>query len=353
MCKELGKDSLDDDETREAYRRAAADKRAKAMPGNASAPAAPEGGAPKPAADAAIALDEAAITTKAREGYVLAVDHVTVVAATQLATDAAAAVHALFAARDIVADKVGLIALDGADAPKNVEAIYRKACDILKIEHATVAADALPAFYKAATAATVTTDAAPAAPFNVVSLIPAPRQHPQRLSHMSLTRNGFQSFVNTNNPPGNIGDFASMNPRAVVVAGPGALKVGSGRHRRLLRSRQSHDSGSRRAISRAAGILGFVANETQALITAFLGQSNLVLTRPATRSRCTRTATFWTVVAGRPVTVGATIYAVAATGQPTTDDASGANYDTGFKAVTAAPATRPPSRARSPPIPAC
>jgi hypothetical protein len=175
MCKELGKDSLDDDETREAYRRAAADKRAKdAQPGNASAPAAPEGGAPKPAADAALALDEAAITAKAREGYVLAVDHVTVTAATQLAADAATAVHALYTARDTVAEKVGLIALDGADAPKNVEAIYRKACDILKIEHAAVAADALPAFYKATvTAAALATDMAPAKPFDVLSVIPA------------------------------------------------------------------------------------------------------------------------------------------------------------------------------------
>ncbi len=180
MCKELGKDSLDDDETREAYRRAAADKRAKdAVPGNASAPNAPDGGAPKPAADAAIvpvvvALDEAAITTKAREGYVLAVDHVTVTAATQLATDAAAAVHALYTARDLVADKVGVIALDGADAPKSVEAIYRAALGILKVDVPdTVTADALPAFYTAAiTPATVTNDAAPAKPFNVIDFIP-------------------------------------------------------------------------------------------------------------------------------------------------------------------------------------
>jgi hypothetical protein len=149
------------------------------VPGNANAPAQAEGGAPKPTADAAIvpvvvALDEAAITTKAREGYVLAVDHVTVAAATQLATDAAAAVHALYTARDLVADKVGVIALDGANAPKSVEAIYRAALGILKVDvPATVTADALPAFYTAAiTPATVTSDAAPAAPFNVISLIP-------------------------------------------------------------------------------------------------------------------------------------------------------------------------------------
>lgn len=153
---------------------------------------------------------------------------------------------------------------------------------------------------------------------------------------MSLTRTGFQSFVNTNNPPGNIGDFASMNPRAVAVAGPGALKVGTGVTVGYF-ARGNGTTGLAQGDLTGAGVLGFVSNELQALITAFLGQSNRVLTAGYPVTLYTH-GDFWTVVAGRPVAVGDTIYAVAATGEPTTDAASGANYDTGFKAATAAPA---------------
>ncbi len=153
---------------------------------------------------------------------------------------------------------------------------------------------------------------------------------------MSLTRNGFQSFVNTNNPPGNIGDFASMNPRAVVLAGPGALKVGTGVTVGYF-ARADLDTGLAQGSLSGSGIIGFVANETQALITAFLGQSNRVLTAGYPVTLYTH-GDFWTLVAGGAVTVGATIYAVLATGEPTVDSASAANPDTGFIAATAAPA---------------
>jgi hypothetical protein len=154
---------------------------------------------------------------------------------------------------------------------------------------------------------------------------------------MSLTRTGFQSFVNTNNPPGNIGDFASMNPRAVVLAGPGALKVGSGVTVGYFARADLSTGLAEGVVSPGSGIIGFVANETQALITAFLGQSNRVLTSGYPVTLYTH-GDFWTLVAGGAVTIGATIYAVAATGQPTVDSASAANPDTGFIAATAAPA---------------
>jgi hypothetical protein len=163
--KELGKDSLDDDETREAYRRAAADKRK----ANDSKPA-------QDAVAAPIALDEAAITIKAREGYLLATD-------AQIALDAAivtaraegaASAKALFAARDRVSDKAGLIALDGDTAPTTVEGVYRAALTVLKISHEGVAADALPALYDAA--GTPAQDAAPVFSHdNVLDIIPALR----------------------------------------------------------------------------------------------------------------------------------------------------------------------------------
>lgn len=153
---------------------------------------------------------------------------------------------------------------------------------------------------------------------------------------MSLTRTGFQSFVNTGNPPGNIGDFASMNPRAAVVAGPGALKAGTGVTVGYF-ARANLTTGLAQGDVSGSGILGFVANELQTVITTFLAGDRLVVQAGFDVTLYTH-GDFWTVVAGLPVTVGATIYAVAATGQPTTDDASAANPDTGFKAVTASPA---------------
>jgi hypothetical protein len=153
---------------------------------------------------------------------------------------------------------------------------------------------------------------------------------------MSVTRNGFQSFVNTLNPPGNVGDFASMNPRAVVNAGPGQLKAGTGVTVGYF-ARADLTTGLAEGDLNGAGIIGFVANELQTVITAFLGQDRLVVQGGFPVTLYTH-GDFWADVAGGAVTVGATIYAVLATGQPTVDSASAANPDTGFIAVTAAPA---------------
>lgn len=150
---------------------------------------------------------------------------------------------------------------------------------------------------------------------------------------MSLTRNGFQSFVNTNNPPGNIGDFASMNPRAVVPAGPNALKAGAGVTVGYF-AMANLDTGLATGDCSGSGILGFVANELQTVITAFLGQDRLVVQAGFPVTLYSH-GDFWTLVAGA-VTVGAAIYATAATGEPTVT--SSGNVATGFIAVTAAPA---------------
>lgn len=155
---------------------------------------------------------------------------------------------------------------------------------------------------------------------------------------MSLTRNGFQSFVNTANPPGNVGDFATMNPRACVPVGPGALKAGSGVTVGYFARADLSTGLAEGVVSPGAGILGFVANELQTVITAFLGQNRMVVQAGFPVTLYSH-GDFWAAVAGGAVTVGATIYAVAATGEPTVDSASAANPDTGFIAVTAAPAS--------------
>lgn len=182
-AKELGKDSLDDNETREAYRRAAADKRAKDS---------------KPAQDAAPAADVATVKIELTPEFKAALDSAIELAKAEglLAQDAAVAeaktaaraegvtegittgvkaTHALYAAREIVAAKVGVIALDGADAPSTVEQVYRTALGILKVDHAAIAADSLPALYTGIANASpaLAIDAAPAESFNANELIPA------------------------------------------------------------------------------------------------------------------------------------------------------------------------------------
>lgn len=130
--KALGKDSLTEEEEREAYQRAAKDKKV-AKDAN-----------DKPAQDAdpvRVAVDAALAT--AREGYVLAADadKTREEYGVKMAADAAASVHALYAARAAVADKCGDVALDSA------EAVYRFALDHLKVPHADVPAEALGALY--------------------------------------------------------------------------------------------------------------------------------------------------------------------------------------------------------------
>jgi hypothetical protein len=153
--KDMGKDSLTDEEEAEAYKRAAKDKRARD-----EAPKGPEGGAPKPAQDAAIAAAVAEATK----------DMIPRAEATKLAADAAAAARAdalaLVTAREAVAPKVGIVTLDSA------EAVYRFALDAAKIPHKDVPASALPALYAATANLTIATDAAPPARVDVRDIFP-------------------------------------------------------------------------------------------------------------------------------------------------------------------------------------
>lgn len=173
--KDMGKDSLTDVEERAAYQRAAKDKRAK----DAKVPGDPEGGAPNPnpaaAKDAApgtavgnltVTVDVNAPEVKAALDAAIAdatKGMVTMDAAQQMATDAVAAVHALYAARADVEDRVGVITLDTA------EAVYRCALDKLTIPHKDVPASALAALFAGVKATAVAQDAAPPAPAPRVS----------------------------------------------------------------------------------------------------------------------------------------------------------------------------------------
>ncbi len=160
-AKTLGKDAaaLSDEEKTEAYRRAANDGMAPAL---------------KPGMDeATVKVTVDAAVAAAREGYVLATDAATARTeyGVKIAADAALAVHALYAARDAVAEKAGAVNLETL---KTAEAVYRYALDKLTVPHKDVPAEALAALYTASarTPVVVTTDAAP---FNARELIPGLR----------------------------------------------------------------------------------------------------------------------------------------------------------------------------------
>lgn len=145
---------------------------------------------------------------------------------------------------------------------------------------------------------------------------------------MSLTRNGFPSFVNTNNPPGIAGNFASMNPRANVVAGPGALRAASGAS---FYGRKNPIVGNFAWVlaglaysEKPAGTnlqFGFVANEGQTIIVEFLAQSRLAIEGGFPVTLFTR-GDFWAVpraATSGNIAAGATVYANPEDGSVTDD----------------------------------
>lgn len=136
---------------------------------------------------------------------------------------------------------------------------------------------------------------------------------------MTLSRNGFQTFVNTNQSPGVPGQSGSMNPRATVSAGPGAFKaslanpVTAGFFAWAVPA-TSLAEGSRQASS----VLGFVDNELQTVITDFLGISRMTIQAGFPVTLFSH-GDFWAAVAGGAVAINAPIYANMETGEPTVD----------------------------------
>jgi hypothetical protein len=165
---------------------------------------------------------------------------------------------------------------------------------------------------------------------------------------MTVSRNGFQTFVTTQQPPAQAGDFASMNPRAVALTSQGPAPGLTPGYR--VAAAQAVTVGffawgapatglvySSAAGAGAGAVIGFVANELQTIITAFLGASRVTVETGFPVTLFTA-GDFWAEVAGLPVVAGDPIYAVIGTGQPTTDDDSSTGDPTGYIAATSAPA---------------
>lgn len=126
---------------------------------------------------------------------------------------------------------------------------------------------------------------------------------------MSLTRGDFQTFVNRHLAPGVVGAFASMNPRAAVLAGPGAFKadedlpvvVGGF-------AWATPADGVAYGQLKASALLGFVGNEHQTVITEFLGVSRLAVQAGFPVTLYSH-GDFWATIASGAVAVGGTVYA--------------------------------------------
>lgn len=145
---------------------------------------------------------------------------------------------------------------------------------------------------------------------------------------MSLTRTSFPDFVNQQLPPAVVGDFASMNPRAIALAGPGAFRAADGSLSALTaliapvivgNFAYGFSDGLAYGNKHSPAVLGFVANELQTVITQFLGQARLTVQSGFPVTLFTH-GDFWAFVASvsGAVSVGDEIYADQFTGAPTT-----------------------------------
>lgn len=121
----------------------------------------------------------------------------------------------------------------------------------------------------------------------------------------------FQTTVNLNQAPAVEGDFASANPRATVLAGPGALVTGTNGVT-VGQFAWADANGVVNNSFTVGGRIGFVHREQQALITVFLAEtSNLI---PAGLMVTLHQAgDFWDRFAGG-ATIGQKVYASYADG---------------------------------------
>jgi len=135
---------------------------------------------------------------------------------------------------------------------------------------------------------------------------------------------GFQTQVNLTPAPAVEGDFASSNPRATVLAGPGGLVAGSGGVKvGRFAWVDDVDGTTVRSYGTFVGApTGFVHREQQALITEYLGQSSMTIPVgfPVTLFN---EGDFWAKVTGSTAaTIGAAVYATYATGELTIGSAA-------------------------------
>lgn len=126
---------------------------------------------------------------------------------------------------------------------------------------------------------------------------------------------GFQRQVNLTPAPAVAGDFASSNPRATVLAGPGGLVAGVGGVSTGKFAWVASDGVTVHSYGTAAKApSGFVHREQRGLITQYLGEStmNIPVGFPLALHN---EGDFWAVNAGASAfSVGDTVYANYATG---------------------------------------
>lgn len=150
---------------------------------------------------------------------------------------------------------------------------------------------------------------------------------------------GFQKQVNVVPAPGVPGRFASANPRVAFVAGPGGLVAGPGGVKAggfcwAYAGSLDVDSGAQVVVSFGAGpVLGFVANESQGLITTPFSDASMTVPQGFMVTAYTQ-GDFWVQNSGTTQCVaGQKAYAnlsngsvtFAATGSPTTGGTSTAS----------------------------
>ena len=149
---------------------------------------------------------------------------------------------------------------------------------------------------------------------------------------MSLTRNGFQDFVNAQPAPAEAGDFAGANPRMTVRAGAGGFVaeingVVVGRF-----AWGNPATGVASNANSANTLLGFVHRENQAIIVPFLQSYVLTILAGLNVSLYSR-GDFWAeFTAG--AAIGASVYTDPVTGQASTSSGGGNILTPWFVATT-------------------
>jgi hypothetical protein len=116
---------------------------------------------------------------------------------------------------------------------------------------------------------------------------------------------GFQASVNQYQAPACEGDFASSNPRASVVAGPGAFTAGSGGA--TVGRFAWADSNGYVTNAGSGAPTGFIHRDMQALITTYLASNSMVIPQGLAMT-LHRAGEFW-VRTATSATVGQKVFA--------------------------------------------
>lgn len=128
----------------------------------------------------------------------------------------------------------------------------------------------------------------------------------------------FQKSVNQQPAPGIAGDFASTNPRATILAGPGGLVAGPGGLTCGLFGWVDVATASLVTNNGAGAPSGFVHNAHNALITTYLAETSLVIPAGFEVGDLFGAGDFWMVNNGTtPAVPGQKAYANNANGQAT------------------------------------